>query len=64
VKVSCPKLIVSATINHKIESELKEVFGNVKVYRNSVFRENILLEVKENSMKLYDGLNNFIKEQV
>jgi superfamily II DNA helicase RecQ len=37
----------NATINHKTEAELIQMFGNISVYRHSVFRANLHLEVKE-----------------
>lgn len=56
-------MLLSATVNLKIESELKELFGELKVLRNTVFRSNLHLEVKERNKKLYDEVSDLIKER-
>ena len=60
-KSSCTKLLLSATINHKIECQLKGMFGHLLVYRNSIFREHLFLEVQEISGKLYDDIAAYVK---
>lgn len=60
---SCPKLLLSATVTVKLESKLHDIFGDFKVYRSSVFRPNLYLEVKESTNKLYTEITNFILSQ-
>ena len=58
----CAKLLLSATINSRIELQLKELFGDLSVFRHSVFRENLYLEVSERSSKLYDDVASYVKD--
>ena len=62
-KTSCPKLLLSATIPIRIETELKNIFCDLDVFRSSIFRENLQLEVQELTSKFYDILKNFILER-
>ena len=60
-KVSnCPKLLLSATVPAKLESELKAIFTDLTVFRSSVFRENLHLNVRERGNKFYDDLEKFL----
>ena len=59
-KTSCPKLLLSATIPISIETELKNIFCYLDVFRSSIFRENLQLEVQEHTSKFYDTSKNFI----
>ncbi len=37
--VDCPKMFLSATISAYVESDVRSIFGNFKLYRTSVFRD-------------------------
>ena len=50
-------------ISEKAQKILTGIFGNMLVYRNSVFRDTLILEVVERGNKLYDDLALFIKER-
>ena len=56
-------LLLSATVPLKIEKEHHEIFGDFCVYRNSVLRENLFLEVVERGGKFYDDIASFILER-
>ena len=60
--VDCPKLLLSATISANVESDVRSIFGNFKLYRTSVFRDNLNLEVIERTSKFMDELVKFIQE--
>ena len=62
-KTSCPKLLLSATIPIRIESELKNIFCYLDVFRSSIFCKNLQLEVQERTSKFNDTLKNFILER-
>lgn len=62
-KTTCPKLLLSATVPAKIESELKDIFMGLVVFRSSIFRENLFLKVQERTSKFYDELKSFILER-
>ncbi len=60
--VDCPKMLLSAKISAKVESDVRSIFGNFKLYRTSVFRDNLYLEIIERSNKFLDQLVKFIQE--
>ncbi len=60
--VDRPKMLLSATISAKVESDVRSIFGNFKLYRTSVFRDNLYLEIIERSSKFLDQLVKFIQE--
>ena len=60
--VDCPKLLLSATISSDVESDVRSIFGNFILYRTSVFRDNLCLEVIERTSKFMDELVKFIEE--
>lgn len=62
-QVPCVKLLLSATVHCKVQCQLMTMFGDLTVYRNSVFRENLFLEVLERGSKLYDALATYIKDK-
>ena len=62
-RTSCPKLLLSATIPTRIETELKNIISDLDIFRSSIFRENLNLEVQERTSKFYDVLKNFILER-
>lgn len=57
---SCPKLLLSATVPAKLESELKAIFTDLTVFRSSVFRENLHFNIRERGNKFYDDLERFL----
>ena len=57
---SCPKLLLSATVPAKLESELKAIFTDLTVFRSSVFRENLHFNIQERGNKFYDDLERFL----
>ena len=61
-RVDCPKLLLSATISTNVESDVRSIFGNFKLYRTSVFRDNLNVEVIERTSKFMDELVKFIQE--
>jgi RecQ family ATP-dependent DNA helicase len=60
--ISCPILLLSASVTVRLEARLHEIFGDFKVFRSSVLRPNLYLEVKENTgtSKLYSEITDFI----
>lgn len=62
-KIACPLLLLSATVPLRLENELHDISGDFCVYRNSVFRENLFLEVVERGAKFYDDMASFIVER-
>ena len=60
--VDCPKLLLSATISANVESNVRSTFGNFKLYRTSLFRDNLNLEVIERTSKFMDELVKCIQE--
>ena len=57
--LSCPKLLLSATVPAKLESELKAIFTGLTVFRSTVFRENLHLNIRERGNKFHDDLERF-----
>ena len=57
---SCPKLLLSATVPAKLESELKAIFTGLTVFRSTVFRENLHLNIRERGNKFHDDLERFL----
>lgn len=64
-KLKCPKLLLSATVPEFRLAVLTELFGSLTVLRDSVFRDNLLIEVKErpSTTKFYDELCAYANEQ-
>ena len=61
-KVDCPKLFLSATISTSVETRLRRIFGNFKLHRASVFRDNLYLDVTKRSSRFLNELIKFIQE--
>ena len=63
-KLQIPKLLLSATVPGNCREELLNVFGTFMVMRNTVFQDNLVLEVQDrpSGRKCYDRLALFIKE--
>lgn len=63
-KLRIPKLLLSATVPANCQEELSNIFGTFMVIRNTVFRDNLVLEVQDrpSGPKFYDQLALFIKE--
>ena len=63
-ELSAPKLLLSATVSHRIQEDLKSIFGkdSLTLISHSVFRDNLTFEVLErcNGSKFYDQLRDFI----
>ena len=60
--VNAPKLLLSATVPRRIWSELKHLFGCSsweKIYQ-SIYRDNLCLEVKKKTGKFYEQLYEFV----
>ena len=62
-KLKCAKLLLSAMVPEVHQLSLQEMFGNVTILRDSVFRENLFVEVKERPTKFYDEPTCFIREK-
>ena len=62
-KLKCAKPLLSATVPEVHQLSLQEMFGNVTILRDSVFRENVFVEVKERPTKFYDELTCFVREK-
>ena len=60
--LSCPKLLLSATVLGKLEADIKEIFKNLTVLRSSVFRENLQFHVRERSKSFFEDLENCLRE--
>lgn len=65
-RLKCPKLyilLLSATVPKKHLDDLNDVFGNLTILRDTVFRDNLMIEVRERSSgsKFYDDLSSYIK---
>ena len=56
-------LLLNAMVPLRLDNELRDIFRNFCVYRNSVFRENLFLEVVERGAKFYDDMASFIVER-
>ncbi|CAB4014436.1 ATP-dependent DNA helicase [Paramuricea clavata] len=63
--LECPKLLLSATVPEFQVAVLKEMFGSVTVLRETVFQNNLFIEVKDRqcNTKFYDELYSYIKDQ-
>ena len=61
-KLPVPKLLLSATVPVHCQQELLQTFGTFVSIRNTVFRDNLCLNVEErsNGPKFYDQLASFI----
>ena len=60
-KLSCPKLLLSATVTAKLQQTLMDMFGRLLVFRESVYRENLILEVVERTPKHIDEIASFVR---
>jgi bloom syndrome protein len=58
----CPKLLLSATVPAKLETEIKIIFDNLTVLRSSIFRDNLQLNVKERTKTFFDEMELLLKE--
>lgn len=61
-KLSCPKLLLSATVPAKVEADIKVIFNDLMVFRSSIFRENLNISVCERGTKFYDDLESLLSE--
>jgi hypothetical protein len=48
-RLDCPKLLLSATVPNNCLQELESLYGNLIVICDSVFRDNLVLEIRERS---------------
>ena len=62
-KLSCPKLLLSATVTAKLQQTLMDIFGRLLVFRESVYRENLSFEVAERTPKHIDEIASFVRDK-
>ena len=62
-KLSCPKLLLSATVTAKLQQTLVDVFGRLLVFRETVYRENLNFEVVERTTKHIDEIASFVRDK-
>jgi superfamily II DNA helicase RecQ len=62
-KLSCPKLLLSATVTAKLQQTLLDIFGRFLVFRETVYRENLTFEVADRSPKHIDEIASFVREK-
>ena len=62
-KLPCPKLLLSATVTTKLQQTLMDVFGRLLVFRETVYRENLIFEVVERSPKHIEEIASFVREE-
>ena len=61
--LSCPKLLLSATVTGKLQQTLLDIFGRFFVFRETVYRENLTFEVADRSPKHIDEIASFVREK-
>ena len=62
-KLPCPKLLLNATVTTKLQQTLMDVFGRLLVFRETVYRENLIFEVVERSPKHIEEIASFVREE-
>ncbi len=62
-KLTCPKLLLSATVTAKLQQTLMDVFGRLLVFRETIYRENLIFEVAERSPKYIQEIASFVREK-
>ncbi len=62
-KLTCPKLLLSATVTAKLQQTLMDVFGRLLVFRETIYRENLIFEVAERSPKYIQEIATFVREK-
>lgn len=62
-KLKCPKLLLSATVTARIQESLMEIFGRFDILRETVYRSNLMFEVKERSSKYLEEISCYVNEQ-
>ena len=58
-KLTCPKLLLSATVTTKLQQTLMDVFGRLLVFRETIYHENLISEVAERSPKYIQEIASF-----